>query len=128
MNTQNYFDAKAFMAAVATQDAGALRKFFADDAVINWHDSNESFTVEEYLRANCEYPGDWKADVIRTENADGVTIFVAKVYDGEGFAVHVTSFVKLEGGKIALLDEYFSDCGEPPQWRKDMSIGKPIGG
>jgi len=120
------FDAKAFMAAVAAQDADALRDFFADDAVINWHDSNESFNVDEYLRANCEYPGSWQADIIRTELSGDTPIFVARVYNGEGFAVYVTSFVKLIGGKIARLDEYFADCGEPPQWRRDMNIGRPV--
>ncbi|MDR2182686.1 MAG: nuclear transport factor 2 family protein [Clostridiales bacterium] len=125
---QMTFDPAAFMAAVAAQDADALRKFFVDDAIINWHDSNESFTVDEYLRANCEYPGDWRADVVRAENAGDTPIFVAKVYDNEGFAVFVTSFVQIIDGKIARLDEYFADCGEPPQWRKDMNIGRPIGG
>ena len=128
MRESKHFDAVAFMAAVAAQKADVLRSFFADDAVINWHDSNESFTVDEYLRANCEYPGEWQADVIRTELAGNTPIFVAKVYNNEGFAVYVTSFVKLEKGKIARLDEYFADCGEPPRWRRNMNIGKPIEG
>ncbi|MCL2375925.1 MAG: nuclear transport factor 2 family protein [Defluviitaleaceae bacterium] len=121
------FDAIAFMKAVAAQDADALRDYFAKDAAINWHDSNECFTVEEYIRANCEYPGDWQANVIRAHKANDVTVFAAKVYNSEGFAVHVVSFVTLdESGKIVRLDEYFSDCSEPPQWRKDMKIGRPI--
>jgi len=121
------FDATAFMKAVATQDATVLRSFFTDDAIINWHDSNESFNVDEYIRANCEYPGDWQADVIRTELSGNTPIFVAKVYNTEGFSVHVVSFVKLDAsGKIVQLDEYFADSGEPPQWRKDMNIGRPI--
>jgi len=126
MDINNTFDVIAFMSAVAGQNADKLRNFFTENAVINWHDSNESFSVEEYLRANCEYPGKWKADVIRTEAADSVTIFAAKVYNNEGFAVYVTSFAELVNGKISRLDEYFADCGEPPQWRKDMNIGKPI--
>jgi len=120
------FDASAFMRAVAAQDATVLRGFFAGNAIINWHDSNESFTVDEYIRANCEYPGDWHADVIRTELSGNTTIFVAKVYDNEGFAVYVTSFATLDNSKILRLDEYFANIGEPPQWRKDMKIGKPI--
>ena len=127
MEKQISFDAVSFMAAVAAQDADDLRSYFAQDAVINWHDSNESFTVDEYIRANCEYPGDWQADVIRAHDAADVTVFAAKVYNSEGFAVHVASFVTLdESGKILRLDEYFSECGEPPQWRRDMEIGRQI--
>ncbi|MCL2572926.1 MAG: nuclear transport factor 2 family protein [Defluviitaleaceae bacterium] len=122
------FDARAFMTAVAAQDAAVLKDFFADDATINWHDSNESFNVNEYIRANCEYPGDWQADVVRMELSGNTPIFVAKVYDTEGFAVYVTSFVTLDAGsKIVRLDEYFADIGEPPQWRKEMRIGRAVG-
>ncbi len=29
-----------------------MREFFLPDAYINWHDTNEHFTVEEYIHAN----------------------------------------------------------------------------
>jgi len=119
-------DVVAFIAAVTTQDAAALREYFASDAVINWHDSNESFTVDEYIRANCEYPGDWQGNVVRVHRMDDVTVTVAKIYSND-FACYVTSFATLGvDGKIVRLDEYFSDCGEVPKWRKDMNIGMQI--
>jgi len=43
----------------------------------------------------------------------------------------ITAFVKLVKGKICRLDEYYSDyndCEDIPDWRKEMKIGKPIGG
>jgi len=126
MYMQNNFDASAFVEAVGTQNAVALRSFFADNAVINWHDSNESFTPDEYVRANCEYPGDWRGTLERVEAIGNGMVIVAKVQDNEGFAVCVVSFATLVDGKIIKLDEYYSDCGEPPQWRRDMKIGRPI--
>ena len=33
---------------------------------------------------------------------------------------------KVKDGKINRLDEYYSDCGDAPDWRKAMNIGKPI--
>ena len=125
MDIQNNFDAAAFIQAVGTQNVPVLRSFFADDAVINWHDSNESFTADEYVRANCEYPGDWQASLKQLEVIDGGVVIVAKVSSAE-LSVYVVSFAKLVDGKIARLDEYYSICGEAPQWRRDMSIGRPI--
>ena len=45
-----------FLNAVLKQDAEQLRTYFSDSAYINWHCTNEHFTVEEYIQANCEYP------------------------------------------------------------------------
>ena len=47
----------AFWKAVIQQNADELRTFFHKNAYVNWHCSNEHFTVEEYIQANCEYPG-----------------------------------------------------------------------
>jgi hypothetical protein len=117
--------AKQFMTDVAGQNAEALPSYFAPDAVICWHDSNEQFTVSEYVRANCEYPGKWKGEVQRIEKIDGGMVMVTKIYSDE--STHfVTAFVKMAHGKICRLDEYYSDCGEAPDWRKAMKIGKPI--
>lgn len=56
-------DIRSFWEAALKQDAKRLREFFASDAYINWHCTNEHFTVEEYIRANCEYPGEWDGEI-----------------------------------------------------------------
>jgi hypothetical protein len=55
---------------------------------------------------------------------DGIVV-VTKIYSADE-AHYVTAFVKLTDGKISRLDEYYSECGESPAWRKNMNIGKPI--
>ena len=47
-----------FWSDVLAQRADEIRKYFHADAYVNWHCSNEHFTVEEFIRANCEYPGE----------------------------------------------------------------------
>jgi len=116
---------ESFVQAVAKQNADALRKYFTTDAVICWHDSNEQFTVDEYIRANCEYPGDWNGEVQRVEKIEGGIVIVTKIFSNESTHL-VTAFATLAEGKISRLDEYYSDCNEAPKWRKDMKIGKPI--
>ena len=50
-------DIKAFWRAVLAQDEPEIRTYFAPDAYVNWHCTNEHFTVDEFITANCEYPG-----------------------------------------------------------------------
>ena len=120
------FDAQKFITAVAKQDADALRDFFAPDAIICWHDSNEQFNVDEYIRANCEYPGSWGGEIQRVEKISGGLAIVTKIFSDD-FATFVSAFIKLNNGKISHLDEYYADCNdEIPEWRQEMNIGKPI--
>ena len=58
---------KQFWKAVLAQDEEEIRKYFHKDAYVNWHCTNEHFTVDEYIIANCEYPGEWDGIIERTE-------------------------------------------------------------
>lgn len=121
MNIQDFFS------AVLHQDAAALRTFFRPDADVRWHCSNECFTVEEYIRANCEYPGDWDGEVERIEQAGATVVAAARVWPRDKSAFfHVVSFITLRDGLIAEMDEYWADDGPAPEWRREMGIGKRI--
>lgn len=61
-------DARAFWKDIITQNRSELSSFFCDDAVIRWHCTNEQFTVEEYIRANCDYSGKWKGEIERRKS------------------------------------------------------------
>lgn len=121
------FDIQAYWAAVLRQDADAMRPFFAQDAVVRWHCSNEEFSLEEFIRANCEYPGDWEGEVERAEHSGDTLICVLRVWPRDKSAsFHVTSFLRLAGDRITALDEYWADDGEAPDWRKRLGIGRKI--
>ena len=120
-------DIYEFCSAVVAQDASKLRQFFHQDAVVNWPCTNERFTVEEYIAANCEYPGSWDGEVERVETLGEMTIAVVNVYPKDRSAsFHAVSFIKTADGKIASMDEYWADDGEAPQWRREMHIGSAI--
>lgn len=116
-----------FWSAVLKQDAKAIREYFHEEAFVNWHCTNEHFTVEEFIRANCEYPGEWDGEIERTELADDLIITVTHVCSKDkALSFHVTSFIKILEDKILALDEYWGDDGPAPQWRLAMNIGKAI--
>ncbi len=116
---------KQYWNCIVRQDKEELRKYFHEDACIRWHNTNEQFNVEEFIRANCEYPGSWDGAVERIEQIGNTVISVVRVWTKE-MSFHVTSFISIEERKIKTLDEYWGDDGEPPQWRKDKHIGGPI--
>lgn len=104
-----------------------LSSYFASNAVVNWNNTNEQFSVEEFAAANREYPGKWNVDVERIEEIGNLVISVVKVrLEGEEISFHATSFFEFEGDKIILLNEYWGDDGSAPQWRIDRKIGRPI--
>lgn len=109
------------------QDQEAIRRHFCDDAYVNWHCTNEHFTVEEFIKANCEYPGKWDGVIERIENAGDIVITATHVYlKDKSQSFHVISFIRIKQDKIISVDEYWSDDGDAPQWRQEMHIGKPI--
>ncbi len=120
-------DIYGFWRDVLAQKADAIRAYFDQSAYINWHCTNEHFTVEEFVLANCEYPGDWDGEVERLERANDLFITVTHVYSQDRtLSFHVTSFIKVLNGKIAALDEYWADDGAAPEWRLDKRIGTAI--
>lgn len=114
--------------AVAKQDAAAIEPFFAPSAIIRWQDSNEQFTVDEFIIANCEYPDSWAGVIVRFDQHDDNHITtVTKITNTlNNMAFFVVSFFQLEGGKIMTLDEYWSEIGEAPTWRQALKLGKAI--
>lgn len=120
-------DITQFFADVISQNEAKLRDYFCEDAVIRWHCTNEEFSADEYVRANCEYPSEWLGEMERVEEMGDTVIFAARVYPtDETSSHHVVGFMTLSGDKILTLDEYWADDGDAPAWRQAMTIGKPI--
>lgn len=118
---------KDFWMAVLAQNEAAIRSFFHENAYVNWHCTNERFTVDEFVRVNCEYPGEWAGEVERQETLGDLMITVTHVYAKDGRqSFHAVSFIKTEGDKILSIDEYWGDDGMAPLWRLEKQIGKSI--
>lgn len=118
---------KEFWDDVLRQDANAIRQYFKPIAYVNWHCTNEHFTVEEFIKANCEYPGQWDGIVERIEQIDNLIITATKVVSkNKELSFHAVSFIRVEKDKIVAIDEYWGDDGTAPQWRLDKHIGTSI--
>lgn len=123
----NGMDIKQYWEAVLKQQADKMRAFFHEDACICWHNSNERFSADEFIRVNCAYPGRWDGVIENVIETEDMLITVLRVFSEDGkTSLHATSFIKIKDGKIAFIDEYWGDDGEAPAWRQKMKIGRKI--
>ena len=61
------------------------------------------------------------------EEIGDLIITVTRVFGTDSsISAHATSFLRIEDGKIASIDEYWGDDGEVPKWRLDMKTGMKI--
>lgn len=104
-----------------------LDYYFDEKAEINWINTNEKFTVQEYVRLNREYPGDWSIDLQRLEVMESLVVSVVKIkLKHHEESVHGVSFFEFSNGKVVSLTEYIGDDTAAPQWRIDKHIGNQI--
>ena len=112
---------------VINKNKETLTSYFYDNARILWPCTNEEFTLEEYLIANCDYPGEWTGTIEKLEEEEDEIILVGNVLSKDKtISCHVVSFIYLKNDKIVKLVEYWADDGDVPNWRKEKHIGKSI--
>ncbi len=103
------------------QDKESLRTWFWPDARIIWPCTEEVFTVDEFILANCEYPGDWSGELKRVTQTPAGAVTEYRIASADGkFSCHVASIFTLYKGKIVSLTEYYADDGPPPAWRTKL--------
>ena len=116
-----------FWCDVIKQNRETLPSYFHEDAIIRWPCTNEQFTVDEYVRVNCDYPGNWNGEIARIEETGSSVILVGRVFSADkSESFHVVSLIALRDDKICEMEEYWADDGDAPDWRRKLHIGKPI--
>lgn len=58
-------------------------KIFHPKAKVRFHNTNEEFTVDEFIEINYEYPGSWNGVIERIEKIGRIQIIVVQVFDRE---------------------------------------------
>ena len=73
---------QAFWQDITTQNSLAWSSYFCDNAAICWHCTNEKFTEDEYIRANCDYR-ERQGEKEGAEQFDSKIIIAGKVQSSE---------------------------------------------
>ena len=105
--------AQALWADIGAQRWDALAAYFLPGALIFWHNTDECFTAEEFVRANREYPGNWRIEIERVHALADAAATAVRVYGPDGTSFHAASFFTFRHGKIVRLDEYLGRCTAP---------------
>lgn len=118
---------QAYWQACADQDAAAMARFFAPDAVVRWPNTNEQFTQDAFIAVNCAYPGEWEGtvDKLLVTDQQAVTVVTMRSRDGRQVS-RACSFFTFEDDKILRVDEYWCDDAPAPAWRQAMGLAQPI--
>ena len=109
----------AFWQKIDDKQWDDLTDFFASDAEISWPNTAEIFDIPRFIAINRNYPGSWRIDVEKILSSFNTVISVVAVSDGV-LSFHAVSFFYFIDGKIAALQEYWGDDGEPPLWRLEI--------
>ena len=121
------FEIREFWEAIVHQKETEIRKYFNKTAIIRQPNTNEEFSLEEFIEANCKYPGKWDGEIERIEKIEDLIITITRVFNIENtISFRVISFINIKDNKIISMDEYWSKDGEAPKWRLDMKLGKKI--
>lgn len=78
-----------------------MHAFFHPEADINWHNTNEHFTEDEFIRVNSEYSDSFRGNVEWVEVIGDLFIAVMHVYGEHApISAHATAFIKVRDSKI----------------------------
>lgn len=96
-----------------------LRELFHTTAVITWPNTEEVFTVDEFIYVNRVYPGAWDEEVLQVYEI-GTTLISEAMVTGKELSFLAISIFTIQDGKITSLREYWSAVEEAPKWRKQL--------
>jgi len=116
-NFWSFFDEAAFDKAAELMES---------TAIVRWCNTREIFkSRDNFILANKKYPGRWRIMVEKVLALEEMVISVARVEaEDHSFSLYVTSFFAFRDGRIAEIEEYWGDNGEPPEWRMKEKLAE----
>lgn len=111
--------AAAFWKTMSEQRFEDLKGFFDEEALVFWPNTEEMFTVDQFIKANAAYPGTWDETVKQIYEIENGMITETLV-DDHRISFYAISIFEIKDDKIVSLKEFWSNNGEAPDWRKQM--------
>ena len=96
-----------------------VRELFCDTAEITWPNTEEVFTLDEFIAVNEAYPGEWEEEVLKCYET-GDMIISETMVKGQEVSYLAIGFFTIQGGKITALREYWTAVEAVPEWRKEL--------
>jgi hypothetical protein len=112
---------RAMWAAFEARDWPRARALLHDSFQATWWTSGERFTnADVFIRAQAEYPEGWAIRLIECDALrDGRVLSIVRV-DHPPQTFFAASLCRLDGGRIAAIDEYWATAEAAPAWRESL--------
>lgn len=119
---------KNYVDVLNKQEWYKIKNYFNKLATVEWPNTNELFEgIDNYVSANSNYPGNWIFDIERIEEIAEEVFTICKVSSKDKkSSLYAISFFEFENEKITKLTEFWSDNGNPPEWRIKLKLTKPL--
>lgn len=114
---------RALWSRFQVRDWAGARALLRDDFRSTWWTSGERFDgADAYIEVQARYPEGWTIRLIECEAlAGGRVLSVARV-DHPPHMFFATATWRLQDGKLAAVDEYWSTWEDPPAWRAPAAL------
>jgi len=101
-------------------------KLMHPELIVYWPNTREVFRGRDrFLSVNEKYPGRWTIFLEKLMSVNDTVISVVKVESPDQTqSCYATSFFTIKDGLIMEILEYWSDNGEPPQWRIEARLSE----
>ena len=93
------------------------------DFSASWKATGEVFeSREKFISANRDYPGNWKIEVKRLESTETGVVSVGFLhFEDKPDKYFATTFFEFKDDLIYLIEEYWAECENAPEWRDEYS-------
>lgn len=108
---------RKFLESIELRAWGDVAELLHPDFYAVFPQSGEQFTREDYVRLNCEYPGEWHISIQNVLYA-GDWIITEVDVSIEAKIDRAVSFFHIESSLIVELREYWPDPFPIPAWRQ----------
>ncbi len=88
-----------------------------DTAEITWPNTEEVFTLDEFIAVNEDYPGEWEEEVLKCYET-GDMIISETMVKGQEVSFLAIGFFTIQGGKITALREYWTAVEAVPGMKR----------
>jgi len=101
-------------------------KLMDRESIVHWPNTREVFRGRDrFVSVNEKYPGTWVISLEKLMSINDIVVSVVKVESPDQIqSCYATSFFTIENGLIMEIVEYWSDNGEPPQWRIEAGLSE----
>lgn len=122
----NEFIVEKFWFLMSEGKFDEIGKLMKEDTKVWFPNTREVFKGrDKFIDFNKKYPGRWIINLDKILSKDDRVVSAVRVEsEDKTSSFYATSFFRIKDNLIIEITEYWSDNGEPPEWRVNESLSE----